>query len=91
VDLYLIDADTDQRITTITNGAAIALPSYVLSLNIDAVPAGKVESVKKVRFGYNDNSSYRTEGAAPFALCGTSLCTQMYFMNFPVYALHCTV
>lgn len=70
VDLYLVDADTDLPITMINDGDYISLPLSVVNLNIEAIPAGSTGSASKVRFGFNDNSNYRTEGAEPFAFCG---------------------
>lgn len=66
--LKLIDADTNQPIQTIGNGATIDLSKLATKhLNVQAIVSGGVGSVK---FGYDANVSYHLENTAPFALAG---------------------
>jgi hypothetical protein len=65
----LINADTDQPIMALTNGATInlaTLPTDKLNIRADTDPA----TVGSVRFAYDGNANYRTENAAPYALAG---------------------
>jgi hypothetical protein len=65
----LINADTDQPIMPLTNGATInlaTLPTDNLNIRADTDPA----TVGSVRFAYDGSSNYMTENAAPYALAG---------------------
>ncbi len=74
IDVYLIDADTDQRIKAITNGETITVaPNVGDSLSIEAVPgnsglAGQVNSMRLTIGGPIGSS--QVENVAPYALFG---------------------
>jgi hypothetical protein len=68
----LINADTDQPIMPLTNGATInlvTLPTDKLNIRADTNPA----MVGSVRFAYDSNSNYRTEDMAPYTLAGDTI------------------
>jgi hypothetical protein len=69
--LELINAKTDKKISDLFYGQYVNVSSISgLSgpeFNINAVVDGPVDFV---RFGYNDNLRYKSEGAAPYAFCG---------------------
>jgi hypothetical protein len=65
----LIDADTNQAIEQLADGAVIilgALPTRNLNIRADTDP----ETVGSVRFGLNNNPNHRIENGAPYALAG---------------------
>jgi hypothetical protein len=67
----LINADTDSDIGPLSSGAVLdfaALPTANLNIRANPSPA----TVGSVRFGYDANSNFRTENAAPYALAGDS-------------------
>ncbi len=67
--LRLMNADTDQPIQLITSGMTITLanlPTRRLNVRAETSPA----TVGSVRFALDDNSNYRTETSAPYALAG---------------------
>lgn len=65
--LTLIDADTDQVIGSLADGATLNLATLpTLNLNVRAETSGVVESV---RFDLN-GTKYRVENSAPYALAG---------------------
>lgn len=69
--LELINAKTDQKISDLFYGQYINVSSIDTltgpEFNINAVIDGPVDFV---RFGYNNNLKYRSEGTAPYAFCG---------------------
>ena len=66
----LINADTDQSIGVLADGATINFQTIgTTRLNVVAQTAGTVESV---RFALDADSNYRTENTAPYALAGDS-------------------
>lgn len=68
--LTLINADTNQPVPgydPIPPAAALDLSRLPNRLNLRANTTGQVGSI---RFGLDNNSSYRVESAAPYALCG---------------------
>jgi hypothetical protein len=68
----LINADTDQPISgvTLTDASVLDLSKLpTKNLNVRADVGSGVASVK---FGYDSNSNYRTENAAPFALASNN-------------------
>ncbi len=70
--LTLINANTDQPIAgydPIPNGATLnlaTLPTTSLSVRANTSPA----TVGSVRFAYDNNSAYRVENTAPYAIAG---------------------
>jgi len=69
VSLTLVNADTDQDIGPVSNGATInlaALPTRNLNLRANTSPA----TVGSVRFDFDGTVSYRVESSAPYALAG---------------------
>jgi hypothetical protein len=70
IRLALINANTDQEIVDLVDGATIvlsALPST--NLNLKAVPATTVTSVQ---FDYDGITNFRSEFAAPYGLCSNA-------------------
>jgi len=65
--LVLVNADTNQRIADIVDGAVITVPTNA-ALNVEATVAGDMPSAK-VQFSYNGDI-FRTETVAPYAFCG---------------------
>lgn len=68
--LELIDATSNVKVLDLMDGTVIDVGLLNLdehSLNIRALTDGEVSSV---RFGLNDQPVFRTESAAPFAMCG---------------------
>src|SRR4051812_25135397 len=66
--LKLINADTNQPIQTIGNGAVLDLSKLPTKhLNVQAITSGGAGSVK---FGYDADLNYHLENTAPFALAG---------------------
>ena len=61
----LVNASTEQDIMTLGNGAVLNLNALPGSLAIRAVVAGPLKSVK---FGFDANSSFRTDSTVPFSL-----------------------
>jgi parallel beta-helix repeat protein len=74
ISFTLINADTDQPIADyepLNDGSTLnlaTLPTRNLNIRADTNPA----TVGSVRFGLDDNSNYRTENGAPYALAGNS-------------------
>jgi hypothetical protein len=69
--LTLVNADTDQDLQTLTNGATLnlaTLPTRNLNVRANTNPA----TVGSVVFGYDANPAYATESTAPYALAGDS-------------------
>lgn len=67
--LTLMDANTDQPIMPLTDGATIdftTLPTDKLTIRADTEPA----TVGSVRFAYDGNPNHKTENVAPYALAG---------------------
>lgn len=70
VSVTLIDADTNRPVPgydPVPSAATLDLSRLPRNLNLRANTAGVVGSV---RFGLDNNASYRTEDTAPYALCG---------------------
>jgi hypothetical protein len=65
--LTLIDAGTDQAIGALRDGDVVDLGTTNRGINVRADVEGDVGSV---RFGLNDDDSFRTENVAPYALAG---------------------
>ncbi|MEO6434267.1 MAG: hypothetical protein ABIP55_00695, partial [Tepidisphaeraceae bacterium] len=66
----LINADTDQPIGALVDGATVNFQTIGTNrLNVVAQTAGTTESV---RFALDANSNFRTENSAPFTLAGDS-------------------
>jgi hypothetical protein len=71
VSFTLINANTDESIATLNNGATLnlaTLPTRNLNIRADTSPA----AIGSVRFGLDQNSNYRTDNRAPYALQGDS-------------------
>ncbi len=69
--LTLINADTDQPISSLTSGAVLdlaTLPTRNLNVRANTNPT----TVGSVHFGLDSNADYRTESGAPYALAGDS-------------------
>jgi hypothetical protein len=66
--LDLINADTEQKITTLSNNQVIDV-SDTLSFNIEATFTGS--GIDSVLFKYG-GSYYRTDKGAPYSFCGNS-------------------
>jgi N-acetylneuraminic acid mutarotase len=67
--LTLINAATDLTVGSIANGATINVDlKNTRSLNFRA----DTSSATSVRFGYDGNTNFRTEGSAPFAFAGNN-------------------
>ena len=67
--LTLVNADTDQDIMQLTNGATLnlqTLPTRNLNVRANTNPS----TVGSVRFGLDINPSYSTESVAPYTLAG---------------------
>lgn len=67
----LINADTDQDLGPLTNGASVnlaTLPTRNLNVRANTNPA----TVASVRFGYDGATSVSVESAAPYAFMGDS-------------------
>ena len=81
--LELINTKTDKKISDLFFGQYVNVSSIAgltgPEFNINAIVDGPVDFV---RFGYNNNLKYRSEGTAPYAFCGN-----MGRSNF----LNCTV
>ena len=71
--LELINAKTDKKISDLFFGQYVNVSSIAgltgPEFNINAVIDGPVDFV---RFGYNENLRYKTEGKAPYAFCGNT-------------------
>ena len=71
--LELINAKTDKKISDLFFGQYVNVSSIVgltgPEFNINAVVDGSVDFV---RFGYNSNLRYKSEGSAPYAFCGNT-------------------
>ena len=69
--LELINAKTDKKISDLFYGQYVNVSSISgltgPEFNINAVVNGPVDFV---RFGYNNNLRYKSEGSAPYAFCG---------------------
>jgi hypothetical protein len=69
--LELINAKTDKKISDLFYGQYVNVSSIAgltqPNFNINAVVSGPVDFV---RFGYNNNPKFRSEGATPYAFCG---------------------
>ena len=63
----LVNADTDQDIRTVNNGATLDLSDLPDNLTFRANVSGDVQSV---RFQFTGSPSSNTEGEAPYALAG---------------------
>jgi hypothetical protein len=71
--LELINAKTDKKISDLFFGQYVNVSSITgltgPEFNINAVVDGSVDFV---RFGYNNNLRYNSEGAVPYAFCGNT-------------------
>jgi CubicO group peptidase (beta-lactamase class C family) len=67
--LRLMNADTDQPIIALSNGATITLAS-LSTRNLNVRAETSPSTVGSVRFALDANTNYRTETAAPYALAG---------------------
>ena len=65
--LYIIDADTDQQLVELTNGASVDANQLPPSVNVSARTSNQVQSVL---FNLNAGFYQRLENVAPFALFG---------------------
>jgi hypothetical protein len=69
--LELINAKTDKKVSDLFYGKYINVSSIkgmtFPDFNINAVVSGPVDFI---RFGYNQNKRYHSEGSAPYAFCG---------------------
>jgi hypothetical protein len=84
--LSLLNADTGAVIRTITDGSTIdfnTLPTKRVAVRADI--SGTVKSVK---FGYDSNSSFRTESTAPYAMNGDAGDGVHYTVWTPTNASH---
>ncbi len=71
VSFTLVNAETNQDIMTLSDGDVLNLATLATDrLNVRANTNPAI--VGSVRFGFNGNSSYRTESAFPYALHGDS-------------------
>lgn len=68
VSFTLVDADTDEDIGLMVDGATLDLSTLPPQLNVRANT--NPEIVGSVRFALNDDDDYATENGAPYALAG---------------------
>ena len=71
--LQLINADTNNAITDLVDGAVIELSALGMTdpfFNIEAVVSEGNNRVGSVRFALDGNNNYRTENVVPYAFCG---------------------
>lgn len=71
VRLDLINAITDKAVATLNGGDVVILDNLGLilpALNIQAVTSGS--GIGSVKFGLDNNTNFRNEGVAPYALGG---------------------
>jgi len=74
IGFELINSNTDRKVGDLIGGAVIAQSAFPSKWNVKAVlPSGV--TVGSVRFGFKGNTNWRTEDAAPHALCGKSSTT----------------
>jgi hypothetical protein len=64
----LYRADTDQAITTLSNGATIDFAK--IGTNQLSIVANVGSDTRSVRFGLDGNANFRLENAAPYAIAG---------------------
>src|SRR5205085_8420823 len=84
--LTLINADTDQPIGALKDGATLdlsTLPTKNLAVRADTSTSATVGSIK---FGLDSNSNFRVENNAPYAMAGNS--GSDYFAWTPANGTH---
>lgn len=83
--LWLVNADTDQPIQALTDGATIDFQAVgTTKLNVVAYTSPSITG--SVRFGLDAKANYRTDNAAPYALAGDS--GGNYFAWTPSLGVH---
>lgn len=69
VRLVLVNADTDEEIGTLEDGAVLDF-SKLPTKNLNVVALTSPEKVGSVRFGLDNKPTFRIENTAPYALAG---------------------
>jgi hypothetical protein len=73
IGLQLVKASTGELVSDLVNGATVYLNGASPSLTVVAVVTPATGNfVNQVLFGWNSQSQFRTDPAAPFTLCGAN-------------------